>query len=78
MAAVSPEAVRMAAALRAVVAAVLDSIRTAGPLGAPEGVIFAALQTQGCTLRQFQSLIDALVKAGKVRRSGHLLFSVEG
>ena len=61
-----------AAALQAVVAAILDAIRAAGPTGAPAGVLYAALMAQGCTLNQFESLMGALCRAGKVRQNGHL------
>lgn len=63
-------------ALRAVVSATIDSIREAGPTGAPAGVIYAALMAYGCNLNQFESLISALERAGKIRRSGDLLFAI--
>lgn len=61
-----------AQALRAIVAAVVDAIAAAGPLGAPGGTLYAALMAHGCTLSQFESLMAALVRAGKVTRSGDL------
>lgn len=73
--ALSPE---QRAALAAIVAAVIDAVKVAGPLGAPAGVLYAALMSHGCTLSQFQSLMSALVRAGKVRQEGHLYFAVEG
>lgn len=57
-------------AVRLVAAGVLDACKIAGPLGAPGGVMFAAMQSQGCTLRQFQSIMDTLERAGKVRKDG--------
>lgn len=36
---------------------VLESIQEAGVLGAPAGILYAALQHKGCTLNQFQSLM---------------------
>ena len=53
-------------AINTVVRAVLETIQEMGTDGAPSGVLFAALQTQGCTLSQFQSLMGALERAGKV------------
>jgi hypothetical protein len=61
---------QQAAALRAIVAAVLDAIGAAGPMGAPAGTLYAALMSQGCTKSQFDSLMGALERAGKVRRDG--------
>jgi len=40
--------------------AVLETVQKAGSLGAPSGVMFAALQAHGCTLSQFQSLMESL------------------
>jgi hypothetical protein len=53
-------------------------VRAAGSLGAPGGVIYAALMGQGCTLSQFESLMAGLVRAGKLRRDGDLYFVTEG
>jgi hypothetical protein len=66
-----------AEALRKVVTAVLDTIREAGPLGAPGGVIYAALMHVGCTLEQYEQLMGALVRSGRVRREGECYFAVE-
>lgn len=68
---------QQAAAMKYIVSATLDAIRAAGPSGAPGGVMYAAMMTHGCTLQQFQSLMNALVKAGKVRREGELYFIAE-
>lgn len=40
--------------------AVLETAQQAGDDGAPSGVLFAALQAHGCTLSQFQSLMESL------------------
>ena len=63
-----------AQALKLVVSAVVDAVEAAGAQGAPGGVIYSALMTQGCSLSQYESLMSALVAAGKLRRSGHLYF----
>lgn len=57
-------------ALRRIVAAVVDAVREAGPLGAPGGILYAALMTQGCTLSQFESLMAALCRTGKLEKRG--------
>ncbi len=54
--------------------AVIESVELAGDLGAPAGHLYAALMTVGCSLDQFESIMSALVKAGKLRRSGDLYF----
>ena len=63
-------------ALNTVVKAVLETIREMGKDGAPSGVLFAALQTQGCTLNQFQSLMGALERAGKVALKYDCYFAI--
>ena len=54
------------ATIRAVSQAVVETVREAGAHGAPSGVMYAALMAHGCTLSQYQSLMHALVSAGKV------------
>jgi hypothetical protein len=56
--------------MQAVLSAIMDAVAAAGPCGAPGGIIYAALFAQGCTLNQFQTIMDALVRAGKVTRDG--------
>lgn len=65
-----------AKALLGILDGMLDTIKSAGDLGCPEGPMYAAMMHYGCSLSQFQSLIGILVKSGKVRKSGNLLFSV--
>jgi hypothetical protein len=64
-----------ARALALVVEAVVEAVKAAGPNGAPGGTLYAALMSQGCTLSQFESLMGALVRLGKVRREGELYFA---
>ena len=67
---------QQARALRLIVDVVVDAVKAAGDHGAPGGVIYAALMGQGCSLSQYESLMGALVRAGKLRRSGELYFVV--
>ena len=53
-------------AMAAVVQAVLDTIRQSGPNGAPSGVMYAALSAHGMTLQNYQAMMGALVRVGKV------------
>ena len=73
--ALTPEQIK---AIRAICDAVVYAVRAGGSLGAPGGVIYAALMGQGCTLSQFESLMSGLVRAGKLRRDGDLYFVTEG
>lgn len=63
-----------AAALKAVVEAVTEAVKAAGSHGAPGGVIYSALMASGCSHSQYVSLMGAMVRAGKLRQSGHLYF----
>lgn len=60
------------AAVRFVANAITDTIKEAGPLGAPGGVIYAALSAQGCTLQQYEGIMGGLVRAGVIKRDGDL------
>lgn len=75
MSALSP---LQAKALALVVGAVLEAVSAAGPTGAPGGVLYAAMMAQGCTLGQFESLMGALVRAGKLRKQGECYFPAGG
>jgi len=68
---------QIAAALRRIADAIVDSVRAAGPHGAPSGVLYAALMAHGCTLNQFNSLMSGLVRAGRLTQDG-LLYRVAG
>jgi len=56
-----------AKALQIIVSGTIEAVKAAGDSGAPGGVLYAAMQTQGCTLNQFTSLMGALVRTGKLR-----------
>ena len=56
-----------------VINALIATIADAGPEGVPEGVLYAALMPQGCTLAQFQKLVAILIASERVTRSGHVL-----
>ena len=43
---------------------VLEAVEVAGHQGAPGGVLFAAMQAQGASLNQFQSIMGTLTKPG--------------
>ena len=58
-------------AVRAIGKAIVESVKEADPVvGAPGGILYAALMASGCSLSQFQSIMDTLVRAGYLRQSG--------
>jgi hypothetical protein len=59
-------------AIRALADAIVTTVREAGPLGAPAGVLFAAMSAHGFTKDQYDQFMAALVGAGKLRREGDL------
>ena len=63
-------------ALKEICDALVDLVKAAGPLGAPAGHLYATLMALGCSLEQFESLMGALVKVGKLRKRGNLYFAV--
>lgn len=60
-------------ALIAIANMIVESIReTDRGMGVPSGPMYAALMKAGCTLDQFNQIMDALVAAGKLTRKGFL------
>jgi hypothetical protein len=66
---------QQAQAVRIVCSAIVDAVKEAGDLGAPGGVLYAVLQAS-ISLAQFEQLMSALVRTGKLRRDGDLYFWV--
>ena len=64
-----------AKALLAICDAIIETVKDSGSLGAPAGPMYAALMAQGFSLEQYEAIMGALVKAGKLRKSGDLYFS---
>ena len=62
--------VEQARALRAVATVVIDTVRQAGPLGAPGGVMYAAMMGAGCSLHQFDQIMSGLTRAGMLSKRG--------
>jgi hypothetical protein len=69
----SPE--QKAALLREVLRALIDAVKAGGDLGAPGGVMYAAV-TGKLSLAQFETAMAALVKGGYLRKQGELYFWV--
>ncbi len=53
-----------------------DTIKDAGCV--PSGHLYSILQGFGCTMGQYENLIQAFVAAKKVRQVGNLLYWIEG
>ena len=53
---------------------VVEAINERGSEGTPEGPLYAMLMGFGCTLPQFNVLVECLVDSGKVSKRGNLLF----
>lgn len=62
-------------ALRLLLATFIDAVKAGGTIGAPAGVMYAAVCDK-ITLAQFNQIMGALVTAGKVRKQGDLYFYV--
>ncbi len=66
------------AALQQIAKAITDTVKEAGPLGAPGGTLYAALMTCGCSLHQFEQIMAGLVRAKQLRKDGDLYFVAKG
>jgi len=62
--------IQQAQALRQVAKAVIDTVKESGDLGAPGGIMYAAMMAQGCTLEQFEAIMGGLIRAGRLSKSG--------
>lgn len=58
--------------LSKIVTAIVETVAEVEPNGAPGGILYAALSAQGMTLSQFQSIMNALVSAGRLRKTGQV------
>jgi hypothetical protein len=64
------------AAVGEVLSALVETVREAGSMGAPGGLMYAALMGHGCSLEQFETLMSVLVRLGKVSKRGDCYFPV--
>jgi hypothetical protein len=56
---------------------VVEAVEAGGEEGAPDGVLFAAMQAQGATYTQFAGLMDTLVRPGYLRLEHEFYQSTE-
>lgn len=61
-------------ALLALCALIAETIEEC-PEGVPEGTLYAMLMTIGCSLERFNTIVNIMVSAGKVKKQGHLLLA---
>jgi hypothetical protein len=59
-------------ALRLLAAAIIEAIDAGGSIGTPSGTLYAGLMAQGCTLAQYEQLMNGLERAGMVTREGQV------
>jgi hypothetical protein len=71
---VTDDQLRALVALRAVADAFLEAVAIAGEDGAPGGVLYAAAMGR-LTQHQFEQIMAGLVRAGKLRKEGHVYFT---
>ena len=64
------------AALVAIANAVTAAVHEAGADGMPATMLYLTLTQHGCTFEQFNALMGALVKARRVRVTGHTYYAV--
>lgn len=58
------------AAVFAILDAIIESVKAGGSMGAPGGILYAALMAHGCTLDQFNQLMTILVRSGRLDKRG--------
>lgn len=49
---------------------IIEAVEVAGDHGAPSGVLYAAMQSHGATLNQFQSIMEMLTAPGYLMLEG--------
>jgi hypothetical protein len=64
--------------LHKVATAIVETVKETGTQGAPGGPLYAALMTTGMTLEQFEGIMNGLVTAKMLRKSGQLYYYVGG
>ena len=63
-------------AVRQIATIIEETAGEAGPLGAPSGVVYAALMSVGISLDMYQAILDRMVQAGRVTLSGDVIKAV--
>lgn len=67
------EAVRV---LKELIIAIHDTIKEAGPEGAPSGIIYAALMEKtNISLEYYNAIINAMIASGKIYQKNYVLYA---
>jgi hypothetical protein len=64
---------KIIAALKLAIDCIIEAAKIAGPVGAPSGVVYAALSEHGMTLTVYEQIVDYLVKSGKIKVEYHCI-----
>ena len=62
-------------ALRGICCAIIEAVEECGHTGAPAGVLYSVLSSNGCSKNQFDGLMRGLCAAGYLRLDGVVYFS---
>lgn len=54
---------------------VVDTVKEAGPTGAPAGPMYLAFAQAGWSLEAFERMMTALVESGRLTKRGHCYFA---
>ncbi len=55
--------------------AIRDTVKATGDAGAPSGHVYAILMTHGCSLDQYQQIIQVMTAQGMIQQRGHVLYA---
>ncbi len=69
----TPTTAQALAALKLACACILEAAQAAGPLGAPSGIVYAAMMEHGMTLDVYETILAGLVQAGRITAEHHLI-----
>lgn len=61
-------------AIAVIATAIEEAVKEAGPMGAPSGVIYAAVMATGISLDMYNAIIKAMINEKKITQKGYLLF----
>ncbi len=66
-----------AKAIRALATIIEETVNESGSMGAPSGVMYAALMSKGVSLQVYQQITGMLVSMGRIRQSGDCFYPIE-
>jgi hypothetical protein len=54
---------------------IVETVKETGSVGAPSGIMYAAVMNVGMRLEQYELIMAALVKDGRLRKRGHVYYA---